>query len=67
LMTLTIWGEEYRSLSSSSCIFLHYYFRNNLKSLSTAQLQAGKKKTDCLPLPIHKKQHPIFQFVHYCS
>ena len=54
LMTRTIWGDEYTSLSFSLCTFLHSYFRNILKSLSKAQLQ----------LPIYKEQHPILQFVH---
>jgi hypothetical protein len=62
LITRKIWCEEYRTLSFSLCIFPHSCFRNNLKFLSTAQLQA--EKTDSLPLPIHKKQHPILLFVH---
>jgi hypothetical protein len=45
LMIRTIWGEEYKSLSSLLCIFLHSYLRNNLKDSLYSTVTTGKKLT----------------------
>ena len=74
LMTRTIWGEEYRSLSSSLCFCLHSYFRNNLNSLSTAQLQAEKTVPHfpftkssirfCYSCTLLQLMYPVFLYLH---